>query len=431
MSTRIRNVIGLSLTTALLVCTGTAKADEQMLLDKIKAMEQRISELEGRTVPPADKHEETSTEEKPEKKSGIEELFTGTHFSGFASASYFYNFNRTEPIMGRLYDVNHNEFELNKLKLSFEKPVEFRSDDWDAGYRADLIFGQDAEKIQSAGLNLGKSGDVEQLYLTANIPVGRGLQVSAGKMVTLMGVEVVEEVANPNLSIGNQFMFVENTTGTGLQLNYKWSDKLDTQFRVLNGWDLVKDNNNALSFMGRVGYAPDDKTCISLVGYGGPEQADESGAWRKGVDLVINRKITSKLTAWVQGDYGREDASSALAAATGVPALATEDAEWWAGGAWLTYDFTEKVGLALRADYLDDKDGARTSMAPVFAPYPSNSGQELTSVTLTLNLKPIKNLQVRPELRWDHSSGDVYPSENAGSGRANQVTVGLGAAYLF
>src|SRR5690348_1182503 len=112
MSTRIGKIIGLSLTTALLVFTGSAKADEQMLLDKIKAMEQRIVELEGRTMPPIDKHEEKPVEETPENKSGIEELFTGTHFSGFASVSYFYDFNRTEPIMGRLYDVNHNEFEL-------------------------------------------------------------------------------------------------------------------------------------------------------------------------------------------------------------------------------------------------------------------------------------------------------------------------------
>lgn len=412
--------IALSLAAAIMACAGTTQAGEQDLQDKIKRLEDRVAELEGKGPVAA-----------AEKGTPWEAWLGSTKFSGFASASYVYSFNRAEPITGRLYDVNHNEFALNKLKLTVEKPVEFSSEKWDAGYRADLVFGQDAEKIQSAGLNLGKSGDVEQLFVTANVPVGRGLQVSAGKMVTLMGLEVVEEVANPTWSIGNQFMFAENTTSTGIQLNYKWSDKIDTQFRVINGWDVVKDNNNALSYMGRIGFTLDDKTSIGLVGYGGPEQAGDTGAWRKGINVLMSRKITTKLSAWVQGDYGHEDASAALAAATGVPALAAKDAQWWAGGLWLAYDFTEKACLALRADYFNDKDGARTSLAPAFAPYPSNSGQELTSVTLTLNLKPIKNLQVRPELRWDHSSSDLFGSENNATGRANQLTLGMGVAYLF
>jgi hypothetical protein len=118
-----------------------------------------------------------------------------------------------------------------------------------------------------------------------------------------------------------------------------------------------------------------------------------------------------------------------MAAATGIPGLATKNARWWAGGAWLSYDVTDEIGLALRGDYLKDEDGARTSLAPVFAPFPGNTGQELTSLTLTLNLKPIKNLQVRPEVRWDHSTREVFGSFSGN--RGNQVTVGAGAAYLF
>src|SRR5262249_46710319 len=150
--------------------------------------------------------------------------------------------------------------------------VEWSAENWDAGYRADLIFGQDAHLIQSSGLSLGNEGDLEQIYATVNVPVGRGLQVSFGKMVTLMGVEVIEETVNPNWSEGNQFLYVENFTGTGAQLAYKFSDKVDAEFRILNGWDVVKDNNNALSYMGRVGFTPNDKVMLAVVGYGGPEQ---------------------------------------------------------------------------------------------------------------------------------------------------------------
>lgn len=149
------------------------------------------------------------------------------------------------------------------------------------------------------------------------------------------------------------------------------------------------------------------------------------------MNLVASRKITDKLTLWVQGDYGTEDASPQLAATTGNPALATKDASWWAGGLWATYDLTEKIGLALRGDFLKDEDGARTSGAPLTAPFPANLGQELTSATLTLNLKPYKNLQVRPEVRWDHSDANLYGHRGTDSGRANQITAGLNVAYLF
>jgi hypothetical protein len=233
-------------------------------------------------------------------------------------------------------------------------------------------------------------------------------------------VEVIEETANPNWSEGNQFLFVENFTGTGVQLSYKWTDILDTQFRVYNGWDVVKDNNDALSYMARIGVTPDSLTSIGLVGYAGPEQANNSRDWRYGVNLIASRKITPQLTLWVQGDYGREENLIG----------GTDEADWWAGGVWVSYDFNEKVGVAFRGDYVKDSDGVRTSGVVGFPP---NTGEDLTSLTLTLNLKPVKNLQVRPELRWDHSSAHGFGSRHSGAAgtRSSQVTAGVGIAYLF
>lgn len=426
MQSKTRQLVNPCLVAAIMACgTAMAKAQEpsrQDLLERIKALEKRLDDKEGvaaaATAAPAP---------------GAIAWLGASKFSGFASASFLYNLNRpmNDQTTGRSFDVNHNEFSLNKLKLTLERPVDFSGDKWDAGYRADLIFGQDATLIQSAGLNLGSHGDLEQLYATVNVPVGRGLQVSAGKWVTLMGVEVIEETVNPNWSEGNQFLFVENFTGTGVQLAYKWTDALDTQFRIYNGWDVVKDNNNALSYMARIGFAPDDKTSIGLVGYAGPEQAGNTRDWRQGVNLLASRKITPQLTVWAQADYGREDASAELAALTGNPALATKDPEWWAGGVWVSFDFTEKMGIAIRGDYLKDKDGARTSASPFTAPFAANGGQDLTSLTATLNLRPATNLQIRPEVRWDHSSANLFGSRTSDTGRANQFTAGVGIAYLF
>ena len=393
-----------------------ADGDNQELLEKVKQLEQRVAELEGK-----------STQQVAVAKSDIPQKtldFLGqTELSGFASASYLYNFAGKNPV-GRTFDVNHDQFAFNKFKLTLEKPVDYNPTNWVAGYRADLIFGQDAAVIHSGNskagttFNLGTDGDLEQGFVAVNIPVGNGLKVIFGKTVTLMGVEVIEEVANPNWYEGNQFLFVENFTQTGLQLAYKWNERFDTEFVVFNGWDALPDNNTGKSFMGRIGWTIDDKESLGLIGYGGPEQAGNSSNWRTGTDIVFNRKLTDKLNMWLQGDYGHEDNAFLSDGIT-----QTANADWWAGGLWLAYDFTDKVGLAARGDYLKDKDGVRTGSTFGLAP---GVGQELYSATLTLNVKPVVNLQVRPEFRWDRSSNN-----DAFNGHGDQFTAGVGVAYIY
>src|SRR5438093_4144971 len=172
MHTPNQTLMRMSLAAAFLACAGATKADENELLEKIKKLEARVAELEGRTG--------TNAVAKSDILSKTLGFLGGTELSGYASASYFHNFSFSGNAVGRSFDYNRN-FSLNKLKLTLEKPVEWSGEHWDAGYRADLIFGQDARLIQSAGLNLGNDGDLEQLYATVNIPVGRGLQISAGK----------------------------------------------------------------------------------------------------------------------------------------------------------------------------------------------------------------------------------------------------------
>ncbi|MGA2137911.1 MAG: outer membrane beta-barrel protein [Verrucomicrobiia bacterium] len=385
-------------------------------------LEKRISALEA-----------NSTQNVAVAKSDIPQKsldFLGqTEISGFMEASYLYDFNSTKgtrTVVGRTFDTHANQFAVDDFKLALEKPISYNPTNWAVGYRADLIFGQDASVIHSSGFNLGTDGDLEQAFIDVNIPVGNGLKVIIGKTVTLMGVEVIEQVSNPNFSEGNQFLFVENFTQTGVQLAYQWNDKLDTEFVVFNGWDQLPDNNFALSYMGRVGYALGSNDTIGVIGYGGPEQTavtltnafggvpGSSGNWRSGADVVYNHKFSDKFNSYVQLDYGREQKV--------VDPNGTS--EWYAGGLWLLYDFADKVELAFRQDYLKDSDRARTG--GTFTGIPPGKGLELCSSTLTLNYKPMANFQVRPEVRWNHS--DKVATYNS---IRDQFTLGVGVAYLF
>jgi hypothetical protein len=155
---------------------------------------------------------------------------------------------------------------------------------------------------------------------------------------------------------------------------------------------------------------------MALNGYGGPEQDGDAENWRRGVDFWIDQKFTPKVEAVAQLDYGAED---------GVDANGKR-AEWFGLSGWLVYTFNDKWNVATRADYLKDGDGVRTSGAPSLAPFPANNGQELASLTLTVNFKPVEGMRLAPELRYDHSSLDT-----AFDGHDNQVTIGMGAVYSY
>jgi len=390
---------------AVLLC-GTAYAGEQELLDKIKALEQRVAQLEGSAL---------TTNTLPAQTLA----FLGkSTLSGYVSSSFFHNFNDSAPVGG--YVNKNDQFAANKLKLALGKPVDYNKDKFDIGYRADLIVGEDAKFINSFTSGLGSGRDpicLEQAYVNINVPIGNGLKVAIGKMVTLMGVEVVEETANPNWTLGNQFLYVENTSQVGALLSYKFNDKVEVQAAVFNGWDKVTDNNSGYSYMGKINLTLSDKTSISLLGYGGPEQTGNTSSWRKGGEVIVTQKVGSKLTLYGQLDYGTEDNAAHPVSGT------VAKAEWYGAGLWGVYQFTDKVGLALRGDYIVDDGATRTGAGP------AGSSPNVASLTATLSLTPLPNLQVRPEIRWDHCEKEPFTSGN--TAKSDQVLLGVGVAYVF
>jgi len=328
--------------------------------------------------------------------------------TGFAEASYAYSRHSSGDsiIVGRLYDRFHNQYMLNALAVVLDRPYDAAK--FSAGFHTELMFGQNATLIKSAGVDLGAQLDIPHLYVTLNVPTaggkGGGVQLKFGRIPTLLGLEVIETYVNPNWSEGNQFIYVENFTGLGASLEAKLNKYVDAQFRVINGWDLVRDNNRRKSVMGRVGLYPDAATSIGIVGFWGPEQPNNNLANRYGVQGLLWRKV-GKAGLWMQADYGKE-----------------ENAAWWALGGWTTYDVSAAIGLALRGDYVNDENGTRTSGVLGF---PANTGHRFGSATATLNVRAWPGAIVRPELRYDRSTLHAFDTSK------DQLTAALAVVYVF
>jgi len=336
-----------------------------------------------------------------------------TTVSGYVTTSYTFASQHPDgSVVGRLFGRQHDQFMLNVADLAIDRPA--ATDRWDAGVHFEPVFGQNAAVVKSGGLDLGPHADIWQAYLTLNLPVAkdRYFQIKAGKMATLMGLEVFEDVQNPNLDVGTQDIFLEPFTETGVELDGKLSSTVDAEVRITNGWDLVADNNGAKSVMARLGLAPDAATTIALLGYTGPEQAGNTSNLRSGAQALLSHKFSGSVTTWLQLDYGQE-AGAAAGGAT---------ASWTGAGVWIAADLAPALGLGLRADLVDDRDGARLSGA---LGYPVNSGQTVSSVTATLNIKRWPHALLRPELRYDHSTLPVY------AGQHSALSVALGWSVLW
>lgn len=340
--------------------------------------------------------------------------------SGFVQASYFYNTSEPDDRASDAYlwNTTHNSFSINKVKLTLAStPVERSGEAWDAAFRVSMIWGEDAPVLNTGGENQGLEA-LREAYLELNVPIGTGLNVRAGQLISLLNFESGDGGAvNPNFSQGYQWFFTGNGPAAGVQLGYAFTDWLEVKARVQNGmYAGAIDNNDAKTFLGSIALRPDDRTWITLVGFGGKESSSMDVA---GGSILGGRRFGEKLNTGFEFDYFRFDPS-------GAPA-----GDLWSIGTWIWYDLTPKFGIAFRGEYLDDRDGLglkgielpnRTGSA-ILSPDADGS---LSSLTLTFNYQPVPSLRIQPEVRYDHTT-----YKDGLDGDRDRFIVGAGISYLF
>lgn len=194
----------------------------------------------------------------------VETAKKGVVLSGYVDASYTYNlngggtdsgFNGTPgTIRTHMFDVDSNDFNVNQVKLALEKALPAENT-WAAGFRVDLMFGEDAKYLADNDWGMG-DGElaVEQAYVQFRVPVGNGLDFKFGKFVSLLGYEVIETPANLNVSRGYLFTYGIPWMHTGFLMAYKFNDWIDAKIGLVNGW-----NNSDSNFLdGGWGLLDDD-----------------------------------------------------------------------------------------------------------------------------------------------------------------------------
>lgn len=344
---------------------------------------------------------------------------------GFAQGGFMGNLtNSSDQLFGRVFDARRvNNARLHQLRLTVDRPYD-TAKNFDLGFRIDGLYGGDALSTKSPGLMEGcgsgsgdNYADLLQAYAQGWFKTGEssGLEVTVGKWATTIGYEVIDGVGNPLYSHSYLFGYAIPFTHTGIKLNYVWNSQFSTYFAIVNGWEVFEDNNHAHSYMGglawsgaeQIDWHSRDLAYFNVIT--GPEQEDETDNYRTVLDATYIHWWTEKFSQAINADYGFEQ---------NVPGIG--DTRWYGVAHYLTYVFNDYCSATWRSEWFRDEDGSRIGVGGNFL------GNTVgLSITPFPKDKVLKNLTVRPELRWDHSDEDVF------DGDRDQLTAGFDVIFKF
>jgi hypothetical protein len=382
------------------------KADIEVLKSKLARLESQV----------ANSSSTVSTADRPMAAGGVQlpSGLSGLQFSGYADVSYVYNF--AEPDggaargnRGRIFDTEPNGFTPHVFELAVERPAD---DTMPIGFRTDLFFGDDAENIHSTGLGNDagpespEAFDLQQLYVTSKLPFGDGIDVKVGKFVTLLGAEVIESPANWNFSRSFLFGYAIPFTHTGALVSYPIpGDYGSVTAGLVNGWDVVDDNNKGKSFLANVTLTPMEGVSVLANVITGPEVTADNRNDRTVFDLVASWQPMEELTLMANYDFGHESNVVPLVGTAGGTA-GFDSAEWTGLALYAKYDLNPTWALSGRAEWFDDREGVRTGFGGPDGG--TLSDLDLQSYTLTSQWKLYEHVLARLEYRHDQADERVF-----------------------
>ncbi|NDU92449.1 MAG: outer membrane beta-barrel protein [Ferrovum sp.] len=267
-----------------------------------------------------------------------------------------------------------------------------------------------------------------------------------GKFNSMSGVEVPNSVSDTNIT--RSILYGHSPfTHTGVRAVNALSDATTLTMGVNNGWDQVSGMTVSKTGEFAINQAFTKDTSLLFDVYDGAESVPTSLGWagaipvgtitnmysanagtplsgiRSGnrtlLDMVFTSNLTPSLTFILNADH-----SSQQNAVIGPLGQVGTEMYWgWAG--YLNYQIDDQYRVSFRAEQLHDLSGVAVA-APGTAPG-SNTVRE---ATLTLGYAPVKDFELRAELRGDSADKGVFAASN-GILYQNMVTYGLQGIYKF
>ena len=350
---------------------------------------------------------------------------------------YAYNFN--QPVgrvnLLRAYDVLSNEFSLNQASVIFEHAPDVAAGRrW--GGRLDLQYGQATDTLQGNPANEPRPDiyrNIFQAYGTYIIPLGKGVNVDFGKWSSSLGIEGNYTKDQINYSRSYWYAFLP-FYHMGVRINAPLNDRFAFNYWIVNGTNQVEATNGFKDELFGFTAKPTKSVTWTMNYYFGQEHPDRAVVPPTGpipvqpglsfqaispapdgrthiFDSYVTWSVTPKLTLALEGDYfiqrlWRNQAPGQSSAPSHVDG----------GAAYVKYQFSPKIALASRAEYLSDRGGLFSGL-----------NQALKENTVTFDYAVADGFLMRYEWRIDYSNKPSFLTDTQGvlSKQQNTATVGI------
>ncbi|HZZ45032.1 MAG TPA: outer membrane beta-barrel protein [Tepidisphaeraceae bacterium] len=336
----------------------------------------------------------------------------GISIYGFAEGSYTYN--ARGPVgntnVGRVFDVDNENPQLNQLDLTIQRTVDPTKKSPDIGFTVEAIYGSDGRFIHSNGLDFYGPGDavrgaqmdpenqVDLVQAYVDVALVQNVMLRAGEFATHMGYETINPTTNPLFSHSYLFGYAIPFKHTGAEVYWNATDKLTIMVGVTRGWEeSLKDDNRVLDYVGQAKYVFSDKLTGYLNFTAGPEKATNNDDTRVVLDAILQYAVTDKFSVAANADYGWEEDDQP----------GNNTGEWYGLAMYAGYKINDPLTLNIRGEWFNDQDGARGLGTTVY------EGTAGVTVTPFPSDATMSNLKLRPEIRYDYAEDPIFDNQNS------------------
>ena len=313
-------------------------------------------------------------------------------FSGYIDVYYSYDFgkpdNHTKP--GFIYNYNKsNEVNLN---LGIAK-VNYSKENVRANFA--LMAGTYAQYNMAAEQDLLKN--VFEANVGVKISKEHNLWIDAGVMPSHIGFEsaIGKDCMTLTRSIG-----ADNTPyyETGVKIGYtSKSEKWYLAAMYLNGWQRIQkiDGNQTPAFGTQVTFKPSASLSLNWSTYVGNEQPDIDKKWRYFNDFFGTFKVNEKTSVIAGFDIGAQQSAKG----------SSDYDVWYNPSVIVQYKPTDKIQLAARGEYYQDKNGVMIATG-------SPNGFKTYGFSANFDYLIANNIMFRLEARSLNSKDDIFLKNN-------------------
>ena len=326
---------------------------------------------------------------------------------GYVDTYFAYNFSATnsQSIPYYVSSARNNQFQINLAYVE----VRYRA----KGLRAHFAPG--------VGTYMNDNYKTEPGTLKNIVAANVGVLLSAKRKIWVdMGV-FTSHYTNESAISKDHLMYTRSFAPeyvpyylTGAKLSIPLAEKVNSYFFLLNGWQLIEDNNKGKSIGTQIEYQPDPSMLFNWNTYLGDERSRIHPNYRMRffTDVFWIYQPTKRFSATSCIYHGWQNISDGSVR------------KWWQANIIGRYSVTDNWSLSGRFEYFSDPDLA------LIAPVTSANSFSTFSTGLCANYKVYNNALLRFEMKQLFSGGDIFLKSNNQETKSNLLGVVSLAAWF-